>query len=82
MYVVSEITGKRYSTVEECQVDEIRYNREKAEKERKRKEDQERLDKAWNGITKAIDNFISIAQEIDPNSCEDLKDVIQYLRLN
>lgn len=80
MYVVSELTGKRYATVDECARDERAY-RDKKEAERIEKEKlQKKFDEAWEGVIKALDNFAKVANEVEPNS-SDVKELINLLKM-
>lgn len=74
MYVVSEITGKRYATVDECVADEKEYNRARKEKNKMR------LNKAWDDMIAAMDTFANIAEEVDEDSGAELKALLEIIK--
>ena len=83
MYVVSEITGKKYPTVEACIADERKVEVERKAQERAKvdAENMKRLDDAWYEFIESMENFISIAEEINPEIAEDVRPLIQVMKL-
>ena len=79
MYVVSEITGKRYKTVTECEVAEKQYLEQKKRAEDKEK--REKLDKAWEKVVEAMDNFIEASEEVNSKSASEIKPLVELLRM-
>lgn len=81
MYVVSEITGKKYPSVEACLADEAKV-KSRQEEEEKRERQLKALDVAWDEVVKAIENFTALAESIDPNSVSDIKPLISLMKFN
>ena len=79
MYVVSEITGKKYPTVEACVADEKKVEAERKIAERAEKE--KKLDAAWDELVGAVEKFASIAEEIDPNIVVNIKPLIRLMKI-
>lgn len=80
MYVVSEITGKKYPSVEACLADEkkVKSRQEEEKKQRQLKA----LDAAWDEVVKAVENFTALAESIDPNSVSDIKPLISLMKFD
>ena len=79
MYVVSEITGKKYPTVEACVADEKKV--EAGRKIAERAEKEKKLDAAWDELAGAVEKFASIAEEIDPNIVVNIKPLIRLMKI-
>lgn len=79
MYVVSEITGKKYATVAECKEDEKIYIAKRKAAETAKMEAE--LDEAWENVVKAVDNFIEAAERINPDQVADIKAVMKLMKL-
>lgn len=79
MYVVSEITGKRYSTIEEAEADEKRIFAQKEAEEKAKK--MAELDKAWEKVVSSTDEFVKIAEEIDPRIVVDVKSILEMMKM-
>ena len=79
MYIVSEITGKKYATVAECKEDERIYiARRKSEEKAKLTAE---LDEAWEKVTDSIENYIEIAERIDPEAVADMKTILRFMKM-
>lgn len=83
MYVVSEITGKKYPTVEACIADERKIEAERKAQERAKAdvENIKRLDDAWYELIESMEHFIDVADEINPGIVEDVKPLIRVMKL-
>ena len=74
MYVVSEITGKKYSTVAECERDEMEYQK-KAESQKR-----ETAEQAWAEVVEAIEKYVTALDEIDSRLTLDIKPFVELMR--
>ena len=74
MYVVSEITGKRYATVDECVADEREYVRKQDAKKL------ERLDNAWKKVINAAEEFYVVVAEIEPERTEEIEMLLRVMK--
>ena len=83
MYVVSEVTGKKYPTVEACIADERKVEAERKAQERAKAdaENMKRLDDAWDKLIESMEHFVNVADEINPEIVEDVKPLIRIMKL-
>lgn len=79
MYIVSEITGKKYATVAECKEDERIYIA-KRKSEEKAKLNAE-LNEAWEKVIESVENYIEVAGRIDPEAITEMKGVLQLMKM-
>lgn len=81
MYVVSEVTGKRYATIEEAVADERMILAEEAKREEEEREKKmAELDKAWEELFFAMDKFITAAEKVDPKMVVEVKPMVQFMK--
>lgn len=81
MYVVSEVTGKKYATMEEAVADERRILAEEAKREEEEREkNMAELDKAWEELFFAMDKFVTAAEKVDPKMVVDVKPMVQLMK--
>lgn len=79
MYVVSEVTGKKYSSWDEAVQDEKKVLEEQARK-RQEDADMKAMDKAWDEIISSIEKFISLAEKYEPTLAAEVDNVVQILK--
>ena len=79
MYIVSEITGKKYATVAECKEDEKVYILKRKAEEKARLTTE--LDEAWERVTESIENYIEVAERIDPETATDMKTMLRFMKM-
>ena len=81
MYVVSEVTGKRYATIEEAVADERMILAEEAKREEEEREKKmAELEKAWEELFFAMDKFVTVAEKIDPKMVVEVKPMVQLMK--
>lgn len=80
MYIVSEITGKRYDTIEEAQRAETEYIKKRDAERAVKKKLEKELDDAWNEVIKAIDKFLEIGNKIEPGVSNEAKGLIDLMK--
>jgi len=81
MYVVSEITGKKYATVEQCKQDEHEFIAKKEAEQKKKATEKQRVDAAWVEVTKAIENYVKVIDEVDASLSTELKPFVELMRM-
>ena len=79
MYIVSEITGKKYATVAECKEDERTYIAKRKSEEKAKLAAE--LDEAWEKVTDSIESYIEIAERIDPEAVTDVKTMLRFMKM-
>ncbi len=79
MYIVSEITGKKYATVAECKEDERIYIAKRKSEEKAKLAVE--LNEAWDKVTESVENYIEVAERIDPEAVIDMKGVLQLMKM-
>ena len=85
MIIISEITGKEYSTVDECLVAEKAFLKKKLAEEKAELERQEALEEAYEEAIEACGRYLELAgyylEEEDDDDDEDIKVLVEFLNL-
>lgn len=79
MYIVSEITGKKYATVAECKEDERIYIAKRKSEEKAKLAAE--LDEAWEKVIESVESYIEVAGRIDPEAITEMKGVLQLMKM-
>lgn len=61
MIIISELTGEKYKTVEECQKAEENFLKEKKEQAKAKQAHREALDKAYNEAIEACERYLKLS---------------------
>ena len=78
MIISSELTGKTYSTVDECLKAEEEFKKKKEEEAKAKKKYEEELDKAFDEAVAACNKYFKLAGEKGNINSDILDEIISF----